>query len=511
MRLVQDYLEDSARNFPDKVALVCDGRRLTYGEIAARSSTLAAALVELGVVPHDRIALWLPNSVELVIGIFAVLKAGAVFIVVNEGVKYDKLLGLLIDSSAAALIAPAGRSHQTAAASRECDSLRALIFVPDVPDTGLDGPIAARGYEEIQANPSASLPSCAVVDRDLACLIYTSGTTGKPKGIMSAHCNIDFATGSIIKYLENVPEDIIICSLPLSFDYGLYQMLMAFKIGGTLVLERSFAFPGHFLNQIAAEKVTGLPGVPTLFSILLRMNLESFDLRSLRYVTSTGAVFPARQIHDLVSRLPWATFYSMYGVSETKRALYLPPQELGSRPDSVGVAIPGTEVWIVDESGDRLGPDRVGELVIRGPHVMQGYWRDSELTAQRFRRGPLPGESVFYSGDLFRMDSEGFMYFVGRKDEMFKSRGERVAPREIEDVLCALPGVEDAAVIDVADPILGQAVKAFVVSNGAGLTERDIILHCREHLEDYLVPKYVVLVDSLPKSANGKVLKSELS
>jgi acyl-CoA synthetase (AMP-forming)/AMP-acid ligase II len=200
----------------------------------------------------------------------------------------------------------------------------------------------------------------------------------------------------------------------------------------------------------------------------------------------------------------------MYGLTETKRTLYLPPDQLDKRPGSVGIAIPGTEVWLEDEAGNRLGANQVGELIVRGRHVMRGYWSDPVATAERFRPGPIPGERVCYTGDLFRMDEEGYCYFVARKDDIIKSRGEKVAPKEVETVLYGLKGVAEAAVIGVPDPVLGEAIKAFVVLDGAELTETDVLRHCRAHLEDLMVPKYVEFCKELPKTSSGKIKRTDL-
>jgi long-chain acyl-CoA synthetase len=359
------------------------------------------------------------------------------------------------------------------------------------------------------ACPAERLPSTNI-DLDLACLIYTSGSTGEPKGVMSDHSNVVFAASAIVKYLDNVEDDIVIDALPLSFDYGLYQLLMTFKFGGTLVLEKGFAYPAAVLNRMEAERVTGFPGVPTLFAILLGMDLSGYDLSSLRYLTNTAAALPPRQIAQIRQKFSWARLYSMYGLTETKRTLYLPPEQLDKRPGSVGIAIPGTEVWIADDDGQRLGPGQVGELVARGRHVMRGYWGDPEATAERYRPGLLPGERVCYTGDLFTMDEEGYFYFVSRKDDIIKSRGEKVAPKEVETVLYALPGVTEAAVIGVPDLIQGQAIKAFVVADGAELTEACVLAHCRANLEDLMMPKYVVICDALPKTSSGKIKKTDL-
>jgi Acyl-CoA synthetases (AMP-forming)/AMP-acid ligases II len=299
--------------------------------------------------------------------------------------------------------------------------------------------------------------------------------------------------------------------LPLSFDYGLYQVLMTFRFGGRLVLERSFAYPAAILRRIEEERVTGFPGVPTIYALLLQMDLSRYDLSSIRYLTNTAAALPPSHVLELRRTFPWARLYSMYGLTETKRTLYLPPEEVERRPASVGIAIPGTEVWIEDEHGNRLGPGEVGELVVRGRHVMRGYWEAPEATAQRFRPGPLPGERVCYTGDLFRMDDDGFLYFIGRKDDIIKSRGEKVAPKEVENVIYELPGVVAVAVVGVPDPILGQAIKAFVVAKNADLTEMQILAHCRSRLEDFMVPRYVEFRDELPVNTSGKIARRELT
>jgi long-chain acyl-CoA synthetase len=351
---------------------------------------------------------------------------------------------------------------------------------------------------------------CTNINLDLACLIYTSGSTGEPKGVMSDHSNVDFVSASITQYLENTETDIIVNVLPLSFDYGLYQLLMTFRIGGTLVLEESFAFPTEVLQRMKEERVTGFPGVPTIFALLMLQDLSKHDLSSLRYVTNTAAALPPRHIEELRRKLPGVRIYSMYGLTETKRALYLPPEELYRRPNSVGIPIPGTEAWLEDDEGQRLARGQTGELVVRGAHVMRGYWENPKASAQRYAPGPLPGERVCRSGDLFRTDDDGFFYFVGRKDDMIKCRGEKVAPKEIENVLYGIDGVVEAAVVGVCDPILGQAIKAFMVVSGRKVTPAEVRAHCRAHLEDFMIPKYIEFCEQLPKTSSGKITKQDL-
>jgi acyl-CoA synthetase (AMP-forming)/AMP-acid ligase II len=524
MLLVTDFLEQSAMRTPDKIALVCDGQRLSYAEIDSMANGFAHALQAHGVARGDRVVLFLPNCVELVVGIFGTLKANATFVIANATMKVDSLRYLLNNCRATALVASAGKGELVEELIANTPSLRLMIMTDGATADGggANGTGSQNGHAPQDALPRLAFGSIAhaysttrplrqCIDQDLACLIYTSGSTGEPKGVMSAHANVVFAASSIISYLKNVADDIVINVLPFSFDYGLYQLLMVFKFGGTLVLERSFAYPVQILKLMEREGVTGLPGVPTLFSLLLQQDLSAYPLRSLRYITNTAAALPGSHILQIQRMFPQATLFSMYGLTETKRTLYLPPEQLERRPDSVGIAIPGTEVWLVDEAGQRLGPNAVGELVIRGGHVMRGYWEAPEATAARYRPGPLPGERICYSGDLFRMDDEGYLYFVGRKDDIIKSRGEKVPPKTVENILYLLPDVLEAAVIGVPDPILGQAVKAFVVTRNGDLTPKQILLHCRAHLEDYMMPKVVEIVDSLPKTSSGKIKKTELA
>lgn len=504
MKLVHSFLEESAAQTPDKTALVCGEQRLTYAQIDAMANRLAQALLANGVGRGDRVLLFLPNSVELVVGIFATLKANAVFVPVNHSTKVDKLQFLAQDCRAAGIVTWQRQTQTAVSLQQSIPSLNTVVIVGDAPDGCLS-------FEAVQADYEAERPSCHTIDQDLACLIYTSGSTGEPKGVMSAHNNVVFAASSIISYLQNQPDDIVLNLLPLSFDYGLYQLLMTFKFGGTLVLERSFAYPAQIFKRIAAEKVTGFPLVPTIAAILLQMDLSSYDFSSLRYITNTAAALSPSHITALKEKFPQATLFSMYGLTETKRTLYLPPEQLAKRPNSVGIPIPGTEAWVEDvETGQRLGPGEIGELVIRGSHVMRGYWEKPEKTAERFRPGSIPGERLCYSGDLFRVDNEGFFYFVGRKDDIIKSRGEKVAPKEIENVLFSLDGVVETAVIGIPDPVLGEAIKAFIVPKDDTLSEKDVLRHCRQHLEDFMVPQQIEFRDALPKSSNGKIAKKEL-
>ncbi len=512
--LLQDYLAHSARRLPEKVALVCMGRRLTYGQIDALANVLAHHLTAAGVTPGDRVVIFADNTVETVVSFWAVLKASAVACIVNPLTKRDKLNYLLQDCRPSAFISDQHLYPVLHDPALACRSLRRIILSGSIDEARLaELPNAVRWDEALASGHGDAPPTSRCIELDLAALVYTSGSTGDPKGVMLTHRNMLAACTSIASYLHLREDEIILNVLPLAFDYGLYQLIMAFYAGARIVLERSFSFPAQVLNLVKSEQVTGFPGVPTIFSTLGGMKaLDSFDLSSIRYVTSTAAALPAKHINMLKGLFPSARIYSMYGLTECKRCTYLPPEDLDRKPLSVGIAIPNTQIWIADENGNRLGPGVVGQLVVRGPTVMKGYWEKPEATARKLRPGPLPGEQVLYTGDCCRMDEDGYLYFVARMDDVIKSRGEKVAPKEVENALIHVAGVKETAVIGVPDELLGHAVKAFVVlEQDAVLSEADLKKECQRRLENFMVPKYISIVSSLPRTDTGKIKKIGLS
>ncbi|TPM26979.1 acyl--CoA ligase [Mesorhizobium sp. B2-3-5] len=511
--LLHDYLSHSAGRVGAKVALVCGKQRVTFAELEARSNAIARHLAAAGVARGDRVMIFADNTVETAISFWAVLKANAVVSIVNPLTKSDKLNYLLNDCRPAALITDVHLHSIFGEPARQCPSLALTIVSGTIDDVELAGLPHAMRWDAAAAMDSAAPPPRRCIDIDLAAIIYTSGSTGEPKGVMLTHRNMMTACSSIASYLELGEDDVILNVLPFAFDYGLYQMLMAFRTGARLVLERSFAFPAQVLGLIRQERVTGFPGVPTIFAALCELkSLEEWDLSSIRYVTNTAAALPLKHILMLRELFSGARIYSMYGLTECKRCTYLPPEDLERKPSSVGIAIPNTELWIVDEHDGRVAPGVVGQLVIRGATVMKGYWGKPEATARKLKPGPLPGEQVLYTGDYCSMDAEGYLYFVGRGDEIIKSRGEKVAPKEVENVLMDIPGVREAAVIGVPDERLGQAVKAFVVmEHGKTASEKHLQKECQKRLENFMVPKSIVVVASLPMTDTGKLKKTALS
>lgn len=494
--LLHHTLTRAARLHPEATALVCGASRLSYRELLERSRGLAADMGFRGLGRGDRVVVLLPNCPAVAVSVYGTLMAGAAFSVLSASVKPGKLASILSNSEPAFVITDA-------------QGLRLLSAIPDhLPRIGVyvtgTAPPDAISFEGACARRRPYEPP-EQVDLDLAAIIYTSGTTSTPKGVALSHRNMLSAAGSIQAYLELQPEDRILCVLPLSFDYGLYQLLLSVQCGATLILRESLGFPFELLRTINDRRVTILPCVPTMMAVLLRMKPgDAVDLTSVRKITNTGAALPAAFLPRLAELFPRARVYSMYGLTECKRVSWMPPEELEAHPESVGRPMPNTEVWVVDEAGRWHDRDATGELVVRGSNVMCGYYRDPEATARALRPGRHPWETALFTGDLFRIDERGYLYFLGRKDQIFKSRGERVSPREIEVVLYGIPGVTAARVSPSPDPVLGNAIRAEVVGD-RGLSPERVLVHCRAHLEDRLVPHEIEIVDALPISDAGKV------
>jgi long-chain acyl-CoA synthetase len=504
--LLHDYLRSQARTRPQEVALIVGSEYVTYESLDRSSTNLACALKKRGVARADRVALFLPNSKETVLGIFAALKADAAFVPLNATVKFEKLTAILNDCRPTALITGSIRHIDPLSLAERVPSLKVVVVCDTEKPPSEERFLFFRDALEQGGGTELSSQN---IDIDLACVIYTSGSTGIPKGVMMAHRNVLSVANSIISYLDNTVDDIILNCLPLSFVYGLYQVLMSVIFGGTVVLEKGFSYPQVIIEKLKEFKATGFPLVPTMAVMLLEM--EAFNGRNLpdlRYITSAGAPLPVKYIKKMQTLFPHTKIYPMYGLTECARVSYLPPEQTALRPSSVGKGMPNEEVWVVDETGSPVSPGETGELVVRGSNVMLGYWERPEETAKVLRQGKYPGERVLYTGDLFRSDNEGYLYFVGRKDDMIKTRGERVSPAEIERTLLKMACIKEVAVIGVPDPLLDQTIVAHVVpTSSAKIDAQSVKKFAAEHLEDCMVPKFVEIVSILPQNSSGKIDK----
>jgi len=506
--LLHEFLTDSAARSPEHVAVVVGNSRLTYAEVDRQSSALASALVAEGLQRGDRVGIFLDNRPETVVSLFGVLKAGGAFLPINPTTRERKLTHLLAHSGATFAVTDRRRSNLIINSADALPALRGILSIGGTPE--LPNAWHALDFDSLVREPKAvALPP--VIDVDLAALIYTSGSTGQPKGVMHTHASLVSAFTSITTYLENTSEDVILSVLPLAFVYGLGQVFTAFRVGATLVLENAMMYPAEVLAHAVAEGATGIPFVPTVAALFLQNDLGAFDLSKLRYMTNAGAPLPEAHLNALRERLPHVELFNMYGQTECIRASYLPPSQAHIRARSVGKGIPNQDVYVVDEDGNRAAPGVAGELVVRGSQLMLGYWKMPEETARKLRPGDVPGSTVLMTGDLFMTDEEGYLYFVSRQDDIIKTRGEKVAPKEVEEVLYGLDAVAEAAVVGVPDPLLGALVKAVIVLKaGAVLERRDVLRACSQELEDFMIPKIVEFRESLPKTDSGKIRRKDL-
>lgn len=506
-RLLHDGFFHHAQQAPEKPAVIIEGQPHQYGELLEHAQRLAAALIARGLQRSDRVAIYMDNTWPCVVSIYAVLLAGGVFSVINPQTKADKLEFMLHDSDATFLLT---------------DGHLASVFIPVIDQlpnlTGVicSGKVPQHPRVEHYATVMQTAPPQAQakynIALDLAALIYTSGSTGHPKGVMHTHLSMRFAMESLIEYLRLDENHRLMCVLPLAFDYGLYQLLMALQLGATLVLERSFTYPAQVFARMDELQVTTFPGVPTVFAMLLSAHGRSpLRFPSVTRVTNTAAALADDYVPRLREIFPNALIYKMYGLTECKRVSYLEPELVDAKPGSVGKAIPGTEVYLQGVDGQPVAPGETGILHVRGPHVMLGYWKRPDLSANMLKPGRWPGERVLCTQDLFRMDADGYLYFVGRSDDIIKTRGEKVSPVEVENVLHGISGIREAAVVGVYDALLGQAVRAYVVLEpDACLNEKQIRAACLARLENFMVPKDVCIVGALPKTATGKISKKAL-
>lgn len=506
--LLHDHLRETAERLPDKVALVCGPERVTFGELSRRAHGLARALLDGGVRRGDRVVVFCESSVEACVGFWAALEASAVAVMVNPQTRAPRLTRYLEELRATAVVSQVRLAQALVPALEAATHLRLAVVSGEL---AITPKVETLSWREEVGEADAPPPG-RNIDQDLAAILFTSGSTGDPKGVMLSHRNMLAANASVLEYLRLEAEDVVLSVLPLSFSYGLYQLIMGCTVGARLVLERSFAYPAKVLATLERERATVVPGVPTIFALMLEMQrIWDYDFRQVRCVTNAAAALSRKHLEGLRRLFPNARLYSMYGQTECKRCTYLPPEDVARKPDSVGIPIPNTEAWVVDEEDRRLPPGRVGQLVIRGATVMQGYWERPEATAKKLRPGPLPGERVLYTGDLCRIDEEGYVTFVARMDDVIKSRGEKVSPKEVEGALLDVPGVREAAVIGVPDEVLGQAVKAFVVLEaGVPFDPKALQLECQKRLEPYCVPKLIECVPELPKTSTGKIQKQGL-
>lgn len=511
--LIHDAILHSARRTPDAPALCSQDKTWSYAALASMVQAAANGLLGAGITPRERVAVYLEKRVETVASLFGACATGAVMVPVNPLLKAAQVAYILGDCNVKVLVTSTERLAMLADVLAQCPDLHTVVVVDAAGDWPVSRHINVLAWEALLQASQAITPHRAI-DTDMAAILYTSGSTGKPKGVVLSHRNLVAGAASVAGYLGNTSDDRILAALPLSFDYGLSQLTTAFHSGACAVL-MNYLLPADIPTAVAAHRITGLAAVPALWMQLARQQWP--DAGSLRYATNSGGAMPRATLDLLRAALPTTQIFLMYGLTEAFRSTYLPPSELDRRPDSIGRAIPNAEVMVVRSDGSRCAPNEPGELVHRGALVALGYWNDAEKTAERFKPAPLqsPGlplsEPAVWSGDMVRMDEDGFLYFIGRSDDLIKVSGYRISPSEIEEVILAVPGVIEAAAFGVTHPTLGQAIVVAAHSTTDALTTKLLLAECRRQLPAYMVPAHIALWQTeLPRNANGKIDRKAL-
>ena len=507
--LFHELIYESATRYPDSIALIDQKRHLSYTELSEAVQSIANALHTLGLDRGERMAIYLEKRLEAVVALFGTSAAGGTFVPINPLLKAEQIAYILNDCNVRILITSADRFDLLSPVLSQCHDLRTVIIIGEPQKTSLPGlNIVSWQQAQTLSDTTAQLPYC--IDSDMAAILYTSGSTGKPKGVVLSHRNLVTGAISVSQYLNNQPDDRILAVLPLSFDYGLNQLNTAFYTGATAIL-MNYLLPRDILTTVKREQATGLAAVPPLWAQLAQLDWK--DTQSLRYITNSGGAMPRATLTHLRNALPNTRIFLMYGLTEAFRSTYLPPDEVDKRPDSMGKAIPNAEVMVLREDGSHCAPGEPGELVHRGPLVSLGYWNDVDKTTACFRplaprqSGLTIPELAVWSGDTVRMDDEGYLYFIGRRDDMIKTSGYRVSPTEVEEIIYATEKITEAAAFGVPHPTLGQAIVVVAVPKaGVKLDQEMLQSACRQHLPAFMQPGLIDLRQvSLPRNPNGKI------
>jgi acyl-CoA ligase (AMP-forming) (exosortase A-associated) len=514
--LLHELVAASARRFPDARAVTFGADSLGYAELQRQVASFANGLLDLGLARAERVAVYLDKRFETVIACFGTAAAGGAFVPVNPLLKPEQVAYIGRDCNVRVLVTSAERLELLREALAGCEDLRHVIVVGDAAIAAKPPRSAVHRWADALAAPARA--GHRTIDTDMAAILYTSGSTGRPKGVVLSHRNMVAGAKSVAQYLENDPDDTLLAALPLSFDAGFSQLTTAFHVGARVVL-LNYLLPRDVINALVKARVTGLTAVPPLWIQLSQLKWPETIAEHLRYIANTGGRMPRETLAALRRQLPKTKPFLMYGLTEAFRSTYLPPEEVDRRPDSIGKAIPNAEILVLREDGTPCAPNEPGELVHRGALVGMGYWNDPEQTAERYK--PLPNregglvlpEIAVFSGDTVRMDEEGFLYFVGRRDEMIKTSGYRVSPTEIEEVIYAIASVGEVAAFGVPHPVLGQAVVVVATPRPAARLEGDAVLaECRNRLPIYMVPAKVdVRPGPLPRNPNGKIDRKSLA
>lgn len=518
--LLHHLLHSSAKGHPDRIAVIDGDRRVTYDELERRSNQLSHLLLRLGAGRHDRIGLYLDKSFESVLGIYAVLKAGAAYVPFDPQAPASRLAYVARDCDIKVLLTGKEKARLWGALMETAPDLDTFVVLNGRDADVSDPPAGVRvlTVEALDTVPDMA-PSVPTIDLDLAYILYTSGSTGDPKGVMLSHLNALTFVDWAAEAFQVGPDDRLSNHAPLHFDLSVFDLFAAAKSAAAVVLVPGgmSVFPIQISRFIEEHGITIWYSVPSVLSMLVqRGNLKAGDFPGLRTILFAGEVFPTKYLRALMNLLPHVSFFNLYGPTETNVCTYyeVPPLPEGSfQPVPIGTAISNVEVFAVSEDGKPTPPGEVGEFFVRGSSVTHGYWGDPSRTAASLVSHPFGGgarDRAYKTGDLVQQEKDGNYRLLGRRDSQIKSRGYRIELGEIETALFAHPSVVDCAVIAISDELITNRIKAYVVVRDSA-TRADLVRFCADRIPRYMIPEAFEFREMLPKTSTGKVDRRALS
>ncbi len=503
--MIHHFLENSANSYPDKTAIITEKDRASYSTINSKANKLARMLIEHGCKAQDIVILMMDNSIEYVISYYAILKTGAVVVPFSNDLKPAAFNQLFNELNPKAIISSKKYERLLKACELKGPSLQALI-IKGMSKNWKNTGFRVIAWSELSGNINSKNIDLSIAPNSLASIIYTSGSSGTPKGVMLSHLNIMANTDSICQYLNLTSDDIQMVVLPFFYVMGKSLLNTLFSVGGTIVINNKFAFPASVLNQMVKENVTLFSGVPSTYAFLLnRSPLETYGtkLKSLRCCTQAGGHMASSIKKKLLKVLPEHTdICIMYGATEASaRLAYLEPDQLENKMDSIGKAIPGVKIKVLDPKNQEVPIGQTGEFVASGKNIMLGYWKAPKITKK------VLDDNGYHTGDHGFMDKDGYFFVKGRKDSLLKVGGHRINPQEVEDAILETDMVIETAVIGVEDELMGKKLIALISPRNNEIDENMILAKCSRLLPKYKLPSEVILISHLPKNANGKIDK----
>jgi amino acid adenylation domain-containing protein len=521
--LLHQLLSESAAKYPHKKAVIFQDQSITYFELDKNSNRLANILIEHGIRRGNKVGIYMSRSINSIIALFGVLKAGAAYVPIDHLCPGNRLKYIIDKCQIEFLISSQEKLTNIEKSFPERLPFKTILMMNDFnTEEKISGSVNLLAWGKLQVNANPNKPDVNVIDTDLSYILFTSGSTGNPKGVMISHLNSLTFVNMASDFFQSTENDIFSNNSPLHFDLSIFDFFVAIKTGASvsIVPESVSMFPAKLAEFIEKNKITVWNSVPSALSLLATYtDLSRFDLSKLRLVLFAGEVFPVKYLKQLMKNTPSAQFYNVYGQTEANSSMYylidkIPEDDSCLIP--IGKPFPDFDVFALNENNKKvIGPGQKGELYVRASSVAFGYLGDTEKTNEKFVKNPLKldsNEKVYRTGDIVSLDANGNYIFLGRVDHMIKSRGYRIEIGEIETLLANHPQVKNSVVVPIPDDLIGNRIAAIIVPlNNNSLKKEDILRYCAKQLPKYMIPEIIVFSDRLPETSSGKTDRKKLA